>query len=107
MSEYSSALFYIAFCLSCFRLNMLLQEEDGPFEILANMRWFALRFTAVFECPYCLSIWTSGISVLILSVVQPSLTIDCVLWWLSSSALTCILTDISHLLRFDEGDLHD
>ena len=46
--------------LACWRATHLLVFEDGPFEAMARLRQVAARFTRVFDCFYCMSLWIAA-----------------------------------------------
>jgi hypothetical protein len=47
--------------LAAWRLTHLLWAEDGPWNLIANLRrWAAARGTRVFDCFYCLSLWVAA-----------------------------------------------
>ena len=52
-------MFYcFALCvLAVWRITHLLVAEDGPWQAVARMRDRAARFTRLFDCFYCLSVW--------------------------------------------------
>lgn len=41
------------------RITSLLYAEQGPFGIFAIFRKFARRFTRLFQCFWCVSIWVA------------------------------------------------
>lgn len=53
---------FVMASLAVWRLTHLLNAEDGPWEILANLRkWIGSGFWGeLVDCFYCLSLWTAA-----------------------------------------------
>ena len=48
--------------LAAWRLTHLLWAEDGPWNLIANLRrWLADHGIRVFDCFYCLSLWIAAL----------------------------------------------
>jgi hypothetical protein len=55
----SLAFCFVVAALAVWRVTHLLVAEDGPFEAIARLRAALARFTGLFDCFYCLSLWVA------------------------------------------------
>jgi hypothetical protein len=62
-----SFLWFAVATLATWRLTYFLYSDSGPWNLFALIRHAAkrLHLGAVFECPYCLSVWISLIVVIV------------------------------------------
>jgi hypothetical protein len=73
--------------LACWRVTHLLAFEDGPFGAVARLRQAAARFTGVFDCFYCLSLWVAAPLALLLGQTW----LRTALLWLAISAAAILV----------------
>lgn len=55
---------FIILSLATWRLSHLITNEDGPYQMLAEFRHITVRYTKLFSCIYCLSVWLGIIFVI-------------------------------------------
>jgi hypothetical protein len=75
---------FVLASLACWRVTHLLVAEDGPFEAVARLRQAAARFTRVFDCFYCMSLWVAAP----LSLLMGDSWLRTALLWLAISAVS-------------------
>lgn len=97
------AFYWFMLCvLAVWRITHLLVAEEGPWQAVARIRARAARFTRLFDCFYCLSLW---IAVPFAWFAGATLTHKALLWPALSGAailLERITRDATASYREDE-----
>ena len=75
--------------LACWRITAFLVNdfEQGPYKILTKFREWAMKYTDVFECIYCTSIWIGLFITVIYSINTSVAIILCLPFALSALTL--------------------
>lgn len=94
------------FCVTVFavwRLTHLLQAEDGPFDVIVNLRRACGEgfFGQLMDCFYCLSLWTAAPAAFVLAHEWP----DGMLLWFALSASAILFERVHAVLIAHEQQL--
>ena len=81
--------------LAVWRATHLLVFEDGPFAAVARLRRLAARFTRVFDCFYCLSLWLAAP----LALLMGDTWLRTALLWLAISAVSIFVERVIVVLE--------
>lgn len=93
---------FLLFALATWRLSYLLVHEDGPRNLLQNVRDWLGNYTEVLECVWCTSVWMG----LLVSLFNVSLSVYSVVlvipFALAYSAMSIFITVILERVQAEE-----
>lgn len=73
--------------LATWRVTHFLVAEDGPFALMARLRQAVAKLTGLFDCFYCVSLWTAAPP----AVLIARGVLEAILIWLALSGAAILL----------------